>query len=77
MLCFQAMYIARFSAHQGELTQLHEQLLIVGDLQKLKGIPVVAVMEQFDNTDSLRENDDHHHVWQGCWPVNIITLSFH
>lgn len=52
----------------------------MGDLQELKdkGIPVVTVMEQqFDNPDSLRKNEAHHHVWQGCWPMNSVQLSFH
>lgn len=74
------MHIARFSPHQGKLTYLHEQVLIMGDLQELKdkGIPVVTVMEQqFDNPDSLRKNEAHHHVWQGCWPMNSVQLSFH
>lgn len=73
------MHIPRVSTCQGKLIHLHEQLLIMGDLQKLKdkGKPVVNVMEQqFANTDSLRKNDYNHHVWLGCWPVNSIQLYF-
>lgn len=52
----QAMPIPRVCTHQGKLTHLHESLLTMGDLQKLKdmGKRVANVMEhQFAVANSV------------------------